>query len=352
MLDKRLRNRYSRQTAFEGIGDAGQEKLCSSTAVIIGCGALGCNIAQLLARAGVGKLRIIDRDFVEEHNLSRQVLFTEEDVKQEVPKAKAAQRILSKANSTIEIEGIVADVNPTNIESFCHDADVILDGLDNLETRYLVNDVAMKHRIPWIYGGALGSTGMTMTILPGKTPCLGCAIPFRSEREDIPTCESVGVVNTVPALIGTIQANEAIKILVGSGELNTGIMMVDLWRGTFDKLKVLPRENCSSCHGKYDFLDNKFAVRATSLCGQSRSIQVVDSAVKEVSLDKLADKLRGIGTIRCDEQMLRLLIREHEIIIFPDGRAIIKNTLDESEAKELFARYVAGPAKELRSDSV
>ena len=182
MLDRRLRNRYSRQTVFPAIGETGQDKLCSSRAVIIGCGALGSNIAMLLARAGVGKLRIIDRDFVEEHNLHRQVLFTEEDVKQQIPKAIAAQRALSKANSTITIEGIVSDVNSTNVESFCRDADVILDGLDNLETRYLVNDVAMKQRIPWVYGGALGSNGMTMTIIPGKTACLRCAIPYRSER--------------------------------------------------------------------------------------------------------------------------------------------------------------------------
>ncbi len=352
MLDRRLRNRYSRQTVFPEIGEISQEKLCSSRAVIIGCGALGSNIAVLLARAGVGKIRIVDRDFVEEHNLHRQVLFTEEDVRQEVPKAIAAQRALNKANSTIDIEGIVADVNSMNIESFCRDADVILDGLDNLETRYLVNDVAMKHRIPWVYGGALGSNGMTMTIIPGKTACLRCAIPFVPERADMPTCESAGVVNTAPAVIGALQANEALKIIVGTGELNTGILMVDLWDGTFDRMKVMPREKCPTHQGKYDFLNEKFTIKTMSLCGQNRAVQVVDSSIKEVSLDRLADRLRGVGKIRRDEQTLRLSVGEHEIVVFPDGHAIIKNTLDESEAKDLYGRYVAVPAKDLPSASV
>ena len=347
MLDKSLRNRYSRQTIFPAIGDIGQEKLCSSCAVIIGCGALGCNIAVLLARAGVGKLKIIDRDFVEEHNLHRQVLFTEEDVRQQIPKAIAAQRSLIKANSTINIEGIVADVNSMNVESFCRGADVILDGLDNLETRYLVNDVAMKHRIPWVYGGALGSSSMTMTIIPGKTACLRCAIPSVPERANMPTCESVGVVNTAPAIIGTLQANEALKILVGTGKLNDSLLMIDLWSGSFDKIKISKRENCPTHQGRYDFLNEKFTIKATSLCGQNRAVQVVDSSIKEIVLSKLADHLKGVGEIYADDQTLKLRIGEHEIVVFPDGRAIIRNTLDESEAKSLFAKYVAEPTKDI-----
>ena len=347
LLDRSLRNRYSRQTVFPAIGDLGQEKLCSSFAVIIGCGALGCNIAVLLARAGVGKLRIIDRDFVEEHNLHRQVLFNEEDVKQQIPKAIAAQRALIKANSTINIEGVVSDVNSMNIESFCRDADVILDGLDNLETRYLVNDVAMKHRIPWVYGGALGANGMTMTIIPGKTACLRCVTPSVPERADTPTCESAGVVNTAPAVLGALQANEALKILVGTGELNASLLMIDLWGGSFDRMKITPRENCPTHQERYDFLNEKFNVKATSLCGQNRAIQVVDSSVKEIVLAQLADRLKGVGKIRSDEQTLKLSIGEHEIVVFPDGRAIIKNTLDEMEAKALFAKYVAEPAKDI-----
>ena len=348
MLDRSLRNRYSRQTVFPAIGDSGQLKLCASCAVIIGCGALGCNIAVLLARAGVGKLKIIDRDFVEEHNLHRQVLFTEEDVKQQTPKAVAAQRALYKANSTIKIEGIVADVNSMNVESFCRGADVILDGLDNLETRYLVNDVAMKHHTPWVYGGALGSSGMTMTIIPEKTACLRCALPSVPERADTPTCESAGVVNTAPAIIGALQANEALKILVGTGELNASLLMVDLWSGSFDRIKISKRENCPTHQGRYDFLNEKFTVKATSLCGQNRAVQVVDSSIGEIVLSKLAERLKGVGEIRGDEQTLKLRIGEHEVVVFPDGRAIIKNTLDEIEAKALFEKYVAGPAGDIR----
>jgi adenylyltransferase/sulfurtransferase len=347
MLDKSLRNRYSRQTIFPAIGDIGQEKLSSTYAVIIGCGALGCNIAVLLARAGVGNLRIIDRDFVEEHNLHRQVLFTEEDVRRQIPKAIAAQRALIKANSTITVEGIVSDVNSMNIESLCHHADIILDGLDNLETRYLVNDVAMKHRIPWVYGGALGSSGMTMTIIPGKTACLRCAVPFRPERADTPTCESAGVINTAPAIIGVLQANEALKIIVGTGELNTGLLMIDLWSGSFDRMKITPRENCPTHQGRYDFLKEKFTIKATPLCGQTRAIQVVDSSVREINLFKLADHLKGVGKICIDEQTLTLSIGEYQIVVFPDGRAIIKNTIDEIEAKALFAKYVAKPSKDM-----
>jgi len=349
MLDRKLRNRYSRQTVFPPVGDAGQAKLLSSCVVVIGCGALGSNISVLLARAGVGKLRIIDRDFVEEHNLCRQVLFTEEDVRLQIPKAIAAQRALARANSTIEIDAIVADVNPTNVESFCQDADVILDGLDNIETRYLLNDVAMKLNIPWVYGGALGSGGMTMTVLPGKSPCLRCAVPFAPERGSMPTCESAGVVNTAPAIIGAMEANEAIKIIVGTGKLNTGIIMVDLWQNMFDKLKVAMRDDCQSCHGKYDFLNEKFDVRVRSLCGQSRSIQVVDSSVRDISLDNLAKRLKGFGTVRQGEQTLRLTVDDYEVIVFPDGRAIIKNTLDEKEARELYNKYVAGPAREINT---
>src|SRR4030042_1329758 len=171
------RDRYSRQTVFPGIGEDGQNKLNNGCVVIIGCGALGCNIANFLVRAGVGKVRIIDRDFIEYHNLHRQVLFNEDDIRSRLPKAIAAERHLKKVNSTIAVEGIIADVNYTNIERFCRGADVILDGLDNLETRFLINDVALKQKIPWVYGGAVASNGMTMTVIPGKTPCLSCVFP-------------------------------------------------------------------------------------------------------------------------------------------------------------------------------
>jgi len=220
MIDRRLRDRYSRQTMFPGIGESGQEKLAGSRVVIIGCGALGCNIATFLVRAGVGSIRIIDRDFIEYHNLQRQVLFDEQDIKAQLPKAIAAERHLRAANSSVEIEGTVADVNYTNIERLCCGADVILDGLDNFETRFLINDVALKHRIPWIYGGAIASNGMTTTIIPGETPCFRCFSSSLPEPGTTPTCETAGVVGTAPAIIGALQATEAIKILTELGMKN------------------------------------------------------------------------------------------------------------------------------------
>ncbi len=215
MIDRSLRDRYSRQTAFPPIGEEGQAKLGESTAVIIGCGALGCNIANLLVRAGVGKITIVDRDFIEYHNLHRQVLFDEEDIRAGLPKAVAAERHLKKINSTVEIEGIVADANYTNIETFCRDADVILDGLDNSETRFLINDVSLRHKIPWVYGGAIASSGMTMTLIPGETPCFRCISPVLPTPQTTLTCETAGIVSTAPAIIGSIQATEAMKIMVG-----------------------------------------------------------------------------------------------------------------------------------------
>ncbi len=326
---------------FPAIGEEGQVKLSRGNVVIIGCGALGTNIATFLVRAGVGKVRIVDRDFIEYHNLQRQVLFDEEDIKAGLPKAIAAERHLRKVNSSVEIEGIVADANYTNIEAFCSGADVILDGLDNFETRFLINDVALKHRIPWVYGGAIASSGMTMTIIPGETPCFRCIHPILPVPGTTPTCETAGIVGTVPAIIGSLQATEAMKILVGSEEINRGLIMIDVWKGSFDNIKLGPREDCPACHGKYDFLENRFLIKTTSFCGQSRAVQVVNTEVTEIDLDELAERLTGVGDVSHNEFMLRFNVDGKEIIVFPDGRAIIKNTIDESLAKELYIKYVA-----------
>ncbi len=340
MLDRQLRDRYSRQTVLPAIGEEGQAKLVNSRAVIIGCGALGGNIATLLVRAGVGKVRIVDRDFIEYHNLQRQVLFNEDDIKAQLPKAIAAERHLRKVNSLVEVEGIVGDVNYTNIEKFCADADVILDGLDNIETRYLINDAALKQGIPWVYGGAIATYGMTMTIIPGKTPCLRCMHFAPPDSGVVLTCETAGVLGTVPAVVGSLQATEAIKILVGVKEMKKGLLVVDFWERTFHQLEIKPREDCPACHGHYEFLEKKFDIKTTSLCGQSRAVQVLDTRVKKIALSKLAARLRKLGDVDYNEFMLRFTINRHEMIIFPDGRAIIKNTTDESLAKELYAKYV------------
>ncbi|MFC1941300.1 ThiF family adenylyltransferase [Chloroflexota bacterium] len=340
MIERRLRDRYSRQTMFPGIGEDGQLKLISGSVVIIGCGALGCNIATFLVRAGVGRIRIIDRDFIEYHNLQRQVLFDEEDIRVGLPKAIAAERHLRNVNSSVEIEGIVADVNYTNIERFCRGANVILDGLDNIETRLLINDVSLKHKIPWVYGGAIASNGMTMTVIPGETPCFRCLSAGVPESGTMPTCETAGVVGTAPALIGSLQATEAMKILVGSEEINRELIVVDVWRGTFDKLKIEPCKDCPACQGKYELLGNRYGIKTTSLCGQSRAVQVVNTYASEIALDELAARLHNVGRITQNEFMLSFTADDHEIVVFRDGRAIIKNTIDESLAKELYNEYI------------
>lgn len=343
MVDRHLRDRYSRQIMFPGIGEAGQGKLNASQAVIIGCGALGTNIAAFLVRAGVGKVRIVDRDFIEYHNLQRQVLFDEDDIKADLPKAIAAERHLKKVNSTVEIEGIVADANYSNIERFCHDADVILDGLDNFETRFLINDVALKHGVPWVYGGAISSNGMTTTIVPEKPPCLRCISPILPDPETSLTCETAGVVGTVPAIIGALQATAAMKILIGAEEINRELIVVDVWKETFHNLRIEPRADCPACHGKYEFLQEEFTIKTTSLCGQNRAVQVVNTRVLEINLDKLARQLKKVGDVTYNEFMLRFTANDHDIVVFPDGRAIIKDTIDESQAKEVYSKYIGNP---------
>jgi adenylyltransferase/sulfurtransferase len=328
---------------FPRVGDEGQAKLLKSSVVIIGCGALGSNIANFLVRAGVGRIRIVDRDFIEYHNLQRQVLFSEDDIKAQLPKAIAAERYLRKVNSSVEIQGIVADANYTNIERFCESADVILDGLDNPETRFLINDVSLKHKVPWVYGGAIASIGMTMTIIPGEPPCFRCMHPFLLNGWDTNarTCETAGIVGTAPALIGALQATEAMKIIVGAQEIKRGLTIVDVWEGTYDRMEIKPRSNCPACRGNYEFLEGEFAVRTTSFCGQSRAVQVIDTKVRAIPLDKLKARLKNVSHISQNEYMLHLTAGDCEIIVFPDGRAIVKNTIDESLAKELYAKYVA-----------
>jgi len=331
-------DRYSRQIIFPGIGEEGQRKLSSSYVIIIGCGALGTIIATSLVRAGVGKVRIIDRDFIEYHNLQRQVLFDEDDIKNQLPKAIAAERHLKRVNSSVEIEGIVADVNSTNIERFVRDADIILDGLDNFETRLLINDVSLRHKIPWVYGGAISSCGMTMTIIPHETPCFRCFLPG-STGVMIQTCDTAGVISPAPFIIGSLQTTEAMKILVGSEDINRGLITIDVWRGTFHHLKISPRRDCPTCQGKYEFLDGRFAGRTTVLCGQN-VVQVLNPGAERLSLGELAAHLKPVGEFSYNEFMLRFTVDTHEMVIFPDGRAIIKNTTDESLARGLYAKYI------------
>ena len=334
-----MTDRYSRQILFAPIGKEGQKKLAESNAVVIGCGALGTVIATILVRAGVGKVRIIDRDFIEYHNLQRQVLFDEEDIKNELPKAVAAERHLRKVNSAIEIEGIVADVNFTNIEKLVRGADIILDGLDNLETRFLINDAALKLKIPWVYGGAISSFGMTMNIIPDKTPCLRCIHGNASGPGISLTCDTAGVVAPAPFITASMQSAEAMKILIGDEHITQDLISIDVWTEEIKRFKIKRRPDCPACSGKYEFLDAKFGTKTTSLCGQN-AVQVLNPGIKHVSFEQLESQLKNVGKVSHNEFMLDFQVDSREMVVFPDGRAIVKNTADESLARGLYAKYI------------
>ncbi|MFC2013962.1 ThiF family adenylyltransferase [Chloroflexota bacterium] len=332
-------DRYSRQTLFEGIGKEGQKRLGNSYVVIIGCGALGTIIATSLVRAGVGRIRIIDRDFIEYHNLQRQVLFDEDDIRNGLPKAIAAERHLKKVNSSIEIEGIVADVNYTNIERLVNGADLILDGLDNFEARFLINDFSLKHKIPWVYGGAISSAGMTMSIIPGETPCFRCISPTAPSPQAALTCDTAGVISPAPFIIGSIESAEAMKILVGAKEINRDLIIIDVWEGIFHRLKIALYANCPACHGKYGFLDGESGLKTTSLCGQN-AVQVLNHTAGELSLKELAARLKPVAEVNYNEFMLRFTVDNHEMVVFPDGRAILRDSTDESLARGFYNKYI------------
>ena len=333
-------DRYSRQTLFKGIGEEGQKKLGNSCVVIIGCGALGTIIATSLVRAGVGKVRIIDRDFIEYHNLHRQVLFNEDDIRNGLPKAIAAVRHLKKVNSSVETEGVVSDVNYTNIERLVSGADLILDGLDNLETRFLINDASLKHKIPWVYGGAISSFGMTMSIIPGNPPCFRCLPSTASHPQAVLTCDTAGVISPAPFIIGSLQTAEAMKILVGVEEINRDLIIIDVWKGIFDHIKIVPRRDCPACQGRYEFLEGQFGLKTTSLCGQN-AVQILNSEARSLSLKELAARLKPVvAEVSYNEFMLRFTAGDHEMVVFPDGRAILRNTTNESLARGLYAKYI------------
>jgi len=333
-------DRYSRQTILPAIGREGQERLGSSSVLVAGCGALGTVTATQLVRAGVGRVRIVDRDFIEYHNLQRQILFDEEDVRQQVPKAKAAERHLRRVNSSVEVEGVVADLNYANAQRLLQGVDLIVDGLDNLETRYLLNDAALKYGIPWIYGAAIATEGMTMTVIPDETPCLRCVFPALPEPGSTLTCDTGGVISSAPMIVASLQFVEAVKLLVGHiDQLNPGLSVLDVWDGSTYRFIPERSDTCPACHGDYEFLDAKSGTKTTSLCGQN-SVQVISSAVGTLSFPELARRLEHLGSVSHSGFMLRFEANGHEIVVFPDGRAIVKGTSDETVARGLYAQYV------------
>jgi molybdopterin-synthase adenylyltransferase len=332
-------DRYMKQMLFPAIGNQGQKKLSSSFVTIVGCGALGSIIATALVRAGVGRVRIVDRDFIEYHNLHRQMLFDEEDVKEGLPKAVAAERHLKRVNSTIQIESIVADVNYSNIESIVAGSDLILDGLDNLETRYILNDISMKLKIPWVYGAVVSSLGMTMDILPDHTPCLQCLSSNISTSRILLTSDTVGVISQAPFIIGSLQSVEAIKILIGAQDINRDLIFIDVWKGLFKRFKVFRNAECLPCHGTFKFLEAKFGTRTMIIRGQN-AVQILSSRAEMVSFKELATRLAVVGKVTYNDFVLTFTEDTHEIAVFPDGRVIVKNTVDESLARRLYTKYI------------
>jgi adenylyltransferase/sulfurtransferase len=332
--------RYSRQVLFDRLGTEGQEKLAAGTVLIVGCGALGSMNATLLARAGVGRLRVVDRDVVDLTNLHRQVLFDEDDVAAGLPKAEAAARRLRRVNSTIAVEATVADVTPRNVEALVAGVSLVVDGLDNFETRYLLNDACLAAGKPWIYGGVLGAVGMTMNVLPGAGPCLRCLFPEPPPPGTLPTCDTAGVIGPAPAVVASLQSAEACKILVGSPDVRRDLLYVDVWEGSFRSTRVARAGDCPACgRQRYDFLRRQVVSWAVTLCGRN-AVQITPGTPADLPLDRLAADLARVGTVSHNGFLLQFSVGGIDMIIFPNGRAIVKGTTDVETARGLYARYV------------
>jgi adenylyltransferase/sulfurtransferase len=358
-------DRYHRQSLLPGFGERGQRQLLESTALILGCGALGTVSANMLARAGVGHLVIVDRDFIDLTNLQRQVLFDEQDLADDLPKAVAAKRKIAAINSQVKITAIVDDINHGNIERFAQGADILVDGLDNFETRYLANDLAVKNGLPYIYGGAVGTSGMAYAILPHSvnghsawettpggsraTPCLRCLFEDAPPPGESPTCDTVGVLGPAVSIIANFQAAETLKILSGNLDRVCPTMLnIDLWANSMTQLKVgraRDEGNCPCCKQRhFEYLEGAAGSTAVSLCGRD-AVQLKHRQSSEgLNMDEVAARLARLGPVRANEFMIRAQLsdngKEYELTVFRDGRAIVKGTGDVSLARGLYARYI------------
>jgi molybdopterin/thiamine biosynthesis adenylyltransferase len=334
--------RYARQVILPGWGQEGQRRLAQKTAVVVGCGALGSHVAEHLARAGVGRLVLADRDFVEWHNLPRQALYDEEDARAGLPKALAAARRLRRINAQVEIHEHVMDVNADNVEALIDGADLVLDGSDNFEVRYLLNEACVKQGLPWIYGGVLGTYGLTAAILPGETPCLRCLLGPMPPPGAVATCETAGILGTIVAIIAALEVTEGFKILMDRREeLLRSLVMVDVWNGDFERAAVQKgKEPCPVCdQGRYELLEAKRGSMTTVLCGQ-QAVQVSPRAPRSLDLEALARRLAGSGPVDANEYLVRLDVDGKQLTVFADGRAIIKGTDDPALARSLYARFI------------
>ena len=351
-MNPKLFERYSRQILFTEIGEAGQQRLLDSSAVLVGCGALGTALANLLVRAGVGKLRIVDRDFVEPSNLQRQTLFEESDAREALPKAVAAERRLRAINSGIAVEGIVADVGPKNAEELLRGFPLILDGTDNFETRFLLNDAAIHLGVPWIYAAVVASYGVTLTVRPGQTACLACALESGgapSENDDgsqaaaagaEDTCDTVGVLGAAAGVIASIEAADAIKLLLGKKESLGGCLVsFDVWSGRYQSVRVARNPECRACKRRdLRYLEGDAQPHLT-MCGRD-SVQIHERR-RQLDLPALGRRLTPtVAEVRENGFLLRFRVPPYEMTVFADGRAIIKGTRDTSVARSLYARYI------------
>ena len=333
--------RYSRQILFRGIGEDGQQKLAAGRVAIVGCGATGSALAGLLARAGIGTIRIIDRDYVEPSNLQRQSLFDESDAAESLPKAIAAARKIATFNSQILVEPKVEDLVPANIQVALEGMDLILDGTDNFETRYLINDYAVSRSLPWIYSAAVGSYGVTLNVLPGQTACLACIFP-NSPRGVVETCETSGILNSAVNMVASVAATEALKLIIGgsaASHLRRTLLSFDLWTNEHAEISAAkPRPNCRAC-AERDFVHLAGEGRPhITLCGRN-SVQIHERQ-RPIDFGEMDRRLQPHGVVRHNDFVLKFWHEPYEMTLFPDGRAIIKGTTDTAVARSLYARYV------------
>ncbi len=336
-------DRYRRQIRYTPFGEVGEQHLRDARVLIVGCGALGCVAADLLVRAGVGFVRIVDRDFVERDNLHRQVLFTEDDAALQLPKAVAGAARLAAVNSEVQIEPIVADVNANNIRRLAGDVNLIVDGTDNFETRYLINDFAVENNLPWLFAGCVGAEGQTLTIVPGKSPCLSCFLPEPPPASAMPTCETAGVLAPIVSVVAAYQAMEAIKICSGNiAAVNPQLTVFDLWNNHVRAINMQAsrRNDCPTCgQRKFPWLSGERGAAVTQLCGRN-SVQISHANGEIINLVVLAEKLRGVGTVTANPYLVRVAVNEFLITVFADGRTIVGGTEDVAVARTVLAKYI------------
>jgi len=334
--------RYSRQIRFAPIGAEGQSRISASRVAVIGAGALGTVAAELLARAGVAYLRLVDRDFVESSNLQRQSLYDEEDVRQNLPKAEAAAAKLRRINSGVQIESFVDDVNPSNVEDYTHNVDIVLDALDNFETRFVLNDACAKQSVPWIYAAAVGSYGLVMPIMPGKSPCLRCMLGSLPAPGTSPTCDTAGVIGSITHIIASIQVAEALKLICRSMEPSSfRLTTYDVWTHNFRSME-LGTETMATCpvcsEGRFEYL-NGTPLRTVTLCGRN-AVQLIPSVKTDLNFDQVAKSIPVKGEVQFNDFLLRCFAPPYEVTVFRDGRAIIRGTEDPALARSVYSKLI------------